>query len=124
MQCPQCHYRRSANAVGLDSTCPRCGIIYAKFDPAVKARRESLRKIGEQRIYRESLADSVRVNAAEAARARKGRGDWVEKLLRGLVISSIAITFGIFITSIMAGVLGLALLPDNKVINIFIVGGR
>jgi hypothetical protein len=124
MQCPQCHYLRSTRDVGPDDTCPRCGILYAKFDPAVAARREDLRKLGEQRLYREARVESARINAEEHARACAVHYDWVGKLLRGLVVSGLSIAVGIFVASFIAGLLGVAFLPDSKIINIFIVGGR
>lgn len=72
MQCPQCHYLRKSDDGGPDTECPRCGIIYAKFDPKVEQKRDELRKIGERRLYHQARAESISVNAQEA-KSLKGR---------------------------------------------------
>lgn len=65
--CPKCHHVRQPEESGSLEQCPRCGIIYAKFDPSVDQRREALRKISERRLHRAAVAESARVNAREAA---------------------------------------------------------
>lgn len=43
MECPKCHYVRKASDTAPDYECPKCGIIYAKFDSAVAEREAALR---------------------------------------------------------------------------------
>lgn len=43
MQCPKCEYVRTESDVGPEYECPKCGIIYAKFNPDAKARTDALR---------------------------------------------------------------------------------
>ncbi len=66
-QCPKCHYIRQPADGGPLECCPRCGIVYAKFDAKVEQRREELKKVSEARLRRAALKESARVNADEAA---------------------------------------------------------
>jgi hypothetical protein len=50
MQCPKCKYARSANDTELNSECPKCGIIYDKYDPFAAQREASLREKLANRI--------------------------------------------------------------------------
>lgn len=50
--CPKCGYARRQADLAPDYECPRCGIIYAKFEEA-QQRREALRR--EQEAYRQRL---------------------------------------------------------------------
>lgn len=43
MECPKCHYVRKCTDAAPDYECPKCGIIYAKFDSAVAERDAALR---------------------------------------------------------------------------------
>lgn len=36
--CPKCHYERQHGEEGPDYECPKCGIVYAKFDAALEQR--------------------------------------------------------------------------------------
>lgn len=41
--CPKCAYERQPSDVAPDYACPSCGLVYAKFDPALEARQRQLR---------------------------------------------------------------------------------
>ena len=41
--CPKCRYTRTASDTAPSYECPKCGIVYAKFDPESEIRREKLR---------------------------------------------------------------------------------
>lgn len=43
MECPKCHYVRKTTDSVPDYECPKCRIIYAKFDPLVSERQTALR---------------------------------------------------------------------------------
>lgn len=43
MQCPKCQYTRSTADATPDYQCPQCGIIYAKWNPAIEVQRDALR---------------------------------------------------------------------------------
>ena len=43
MECPKCQYLRTVSDLGPSYECPKCGIVYAKFDPAVEERDAALR---------------------------------------------------------------------------------
>jgi len=43
MECPKCQYVRKASDTAPDYECPKCGVIYAKFVPAVLEREAALR---------------------------------------------------------------------------------
>lgn len=51
--------------------CPACGVVFAKFDPSVRKNRDELKVISERRLYRQAVAESRRVNAAEAMERTK-----------------------------------------------------
>lgn len=71
MKCPQCNYVRSDVDHGPDGTCPQCGLVYAKFDPEIEKRRAKLRAISEERLYRQSVSESIKVNAQQATMERQ-----------------------------------------------------
>lgn len=53
MKCPKCQYVRVSTDSAPDYECPKCGIIYAKFDPSVSERQAVLRaKIAPRRVER------------------------------------------------------------------------
>lgn len=43
VQCSECHYVRIATDTAPDYECPKCGIVYAKFDPVTEAQKQALR---------------------------------------------------------------------------------
>lgn len=43
MQCPKCRYVRSSGDTEPTNQCPKCGIIYDKYDPFAAQREASLR---------------------------------------------------------------------------------
>lgn len=43
MKCPKCQYARTTSDEGPDYACPKCGLVYAKFDPFRPARLEAVR---------------------------------------------------------------------------------
>lgn len=43
MECPKCQHIRIASDPGPSYECPKCGIVYAKFDSAVEERDAALR---------------------------------------------------------------------------------
>jgi ssDNA-binding Zn-finger/Zn-ribbon topoisomerase 1 len=55
MECPKCQYVRVSTDTAPDYECPKCGIIYAKFDPSVLERQAALRaKIAPRRVERKA----------------------------------------------------------------------
>ncbi len=71
MQCPKCGYERQAGETTPDYECPKCGVIYAKYDPAVEQRHKEL--IAQRQAAAQEAADRARriASAAEAAKAHK-----------------------------------------------------
>lgn len=123
MQCPKCHYLRSARDTGPTDTCPRCGIIYAKFDPAVEKSRAELKVIAESRLHLQGRTHSFFVNLNEAVNAWGRHYSWLGKLIGVLIVVVACAAFIVVVWSFFAVVLGVALTPSPKIINVFI-GGR
>lgn len=73
--CPKCHYVRQPSDTAPDYECPKCGIIYAKFDPNSEARRLSLLEQQRQGRLREELEHQDRVRKQAAKLAERSRFD-------------------------------------------------
>lgn len=119
MQCPQCHYLRSSRDSTPADTCPRCGVIYGRFDPEVKRQRDELRRIGEARIRRLALAESARINSAEAMHAWSEKYAWLGKALNTLVAAGLSLAIGFFIVIVVLALIGVLASPSTHVVNIF-----
>lgn len=122
MQCPKCHYLRSARDSGSADVCPRCGIIYAKFDPAVEKSRAELRVIAESRLHLERRTHSFFVNFQESINAWSQHYSWLGKLIVWLAIGAACAAVVVVFWSIFAVILGVALIPSPKIINVFVGG--
>lgn len=60
MQCPKCQYVRLTTDKPPESECPQCGIIYAKYDPSIEARRQALiAKMGKPSFFSTALGQRV-----------------------------------------------------------------
>lgn len=55
--CPKCGYERGVGEQAPAGQCPSCGIIYAKYDPAVEKRRQDLAQLAEKRRARGDFDD-------------------------------------------------------------------
>lgn len=104
VQCPRCHYiRRSADRCPAGE-CPRCGVIYAKFDPEVELKRERLREIGESRLALDRRADSLLVAVREHIEGWSHRLRWVPLLIGAagiLVVGAGAFLFFWFVFAVI-----------------------
>lgn len=63
MQCPKCAYVRQPTDTASEYECPKCGIIYAKYDPVAEER---LRLIAERRRKAADQERSAMVRSAVA----------------------------------------------------------
>lgn len=120
MQCPQCHYIRNSRDSSPAEVCPRCGIIYDRFDPEVRRKRDELRKIGEERIRRLAQAESARINSAEAMHAWSEKYAWLGKVLHTLVVGGLSLAVGFFIVIVVLALLGIVAAPSPRTVNIFL----
>lgn len=66
VKCPKCEYVRQPEESTPDYECPKCGIIYAKFDPAVEAQRRALAE--RSRVKLQEEAERKRVAAEDTLR--------------------------------------------------------
>jgi hypothetical protein len=60
VECPKCQHVRIASDAGPSYECPKCGIVYAKFDPAVRERDAALRIKLAGRIQRQPIEPPVK----------------------------------------------------------------
>lgn len=77
MKCPKCGYIRKSEDTSPDYECPRCGVIYVKYSPAVEEQREALEVKARERAARDknrherkapstlNSADSAKVSAQD-----------------------------------------------------------
>jgi len=98
-------------------------VIYSKFDPAVKQQREALRSVAARRTQFHSRLHSHGVNVLEAGRAWVDRYGWLGRLIGFLIVGAGAVAIVIVLWSFLALILGVALMPSPKIVNVF-VGGR
>ena len=101
IECPRCAHLRVSTDAGPQTECPKCGIIYAKFDPASEQRLASLRAKAERRApaSRESVESSEPQPQAEEQRPRPAF--WRTKVGKaGVQVGGVCAAFG------AAGLLG------------------
>ena len=56
MDCPKCRYIRAPTDIGPGYECPKCGIVYAKFDPTAAERTQANRvKVAARSLPHTSL---------------------------------------------------------------------
>jgi hypothetical protein len=69
VECPKCKYVRTATDGGPNYECPKCGIIYSKFDPAVEERDAALRTKIATRTRRPSapVEQEIQTNSIESS---------------------------------------------------------
>lgn len=123
MQCPQCSYTRQARDAGPAGVCPRCHLIYDKFDPSVRARREELRVVAESRLHLERRLHSTWTGLLDRAWAWAGYYGWLGRLIAVIVMAGGVVAITVVIWSVIALILGVALMPSPRVVNV-ILGGR
>ena len=70
--CPKCSYLRQPTDHAPDYECPKCGIIYAKFDKAAHERSLILRKAAQER----ELALHKEEEERELVLRARRTGDW------------------------------------------------
>lgn len=71
--CPKCQYVRQPSDTAPDYECPRCGIIYAKYDPGAEARRQALLEQQRQGRLREELERQEMVKKQATKQAERDR---------------------------------------------------
>lgn len=104
IQCPKCDYIRQASDGGLPECCPRCGIVYAKFDAKVDQRRDELKKISEARLRRSALKESARINAEEAAiRKAEAAEEKAKREMSGRSVAIYGAAAGSALIAVIAG---------------------
>jgi glutaredoxin len=54
-ECPKCGYVRTSNDLAPDGTCPRCGIIYAKFEERDRSEFNADPSRGQAQVKKSSL---------------------------------------------------------------------
>lgn len=68
MKCPKCSYIRKPDDQGPDYECPKCGVIYAKYNAAVDAQREALEvRVRERAQQAKAAAERMEVAAQRAS---------------------------------------------------------
>lgn len=122
MKCPQCNYARRPDDKSALDVCPRCGVIYSKFDPAVRQQREALREVAARRNQFHNRMHSHWVNVMESARAWADRYGWLGRLVLYLVIGAWLAAAALLVWSIVMAILGAMLLPSPKVVNVLLGG--
>ena len=70
MECPKCQHVRIASDAGPSYECPQCGIVYAKFDPAVEERDAALRVKLAGRIQRQPIETPVKATIESVNEAK------------------------------------------------------
>ena len=89
--CPACGAALESSQM---HTCPSCGVVFAKFDPSVKRRRNELKAVSDRRLYRQAVAESKRVNADEVM----ARTQDIRKMIAmGVKVSLILLIIGFVI---------------------------
>ena len=61
MKCPKCQYVRTAGDTCPSYECPKCGVVYSKFDPAIAEREAALREKLATRPKRQQVEPSIDV---------------------------------------------------------------
>jgi hypothetical protein len=70
VECPKCQHVRTASDSGPSYACPQCGIVYAKFDPAVEERDAALRVKLAGRIQRQPIETPVKATIESVDEAK------------------------------------------------------
>lgn len=73
--CPKCGYTRKPADAAPDYQCPSCGIIYAKYDPAVDVRRQELAERQRLANERQAARNREQQEREELAQQERQRQD-------------------------------------------------
>ncbi len=125
MQCPKCQYVRTAHETCPNYECPKCGIVYAKFDPNYVrpvTRSEIIRKEEDAKAAAKRAADEAQWQRDEAERVR-------ERQIANLCLTTTHTVPGHEITAIVdvisaECVMGVNIIKDNIAAVSDIFGGR
>ena len=89
VECPKCKYVRVASDLGPEYECPKCGIVYSKFDPASEAKKELLRVRAANRSIFKSPSGYV---GEENSKVCKNKFSIIQILKKNFIIFSEKIT--------------------------------
>ena len=117
--CPKCGYERKPGDVSPDYECPKCGVIYSKFETERKVYRErDEHDLGNVVAIKEkSLPLAIGLNLFLPGAGYIYMGKWVVGVLACLLIISIMITTGLlFITPTWIG-LNVIMIIDMMILS-------